>query len=89
MVKDELSLREKEVLQEHFGNADFFNAMDHWLSIERDAWDRRMKNAAVAGAEAKEPIQRLLVINEAAAKASVWETFFLSLSNRAGVKLTA
>jgi len=86
MAKDELTLKEKEILQHHFGDADFFSALDHMLSIEKETWEQRMKNAAKSGAEASEPIQRLLVINEAAAKASIYDLFFVTLGNRTGVK---
>ncbi len=45
-----------------------------------------MMNAAKAGAESSEPIQRLLIINEAAAKATVFELFFVVLNQRTGAK---
>jgi len=86
VAKEELTLKEKEILQHHFGDQEFFAAMDHMLSIERDSWRQKMMNAAKAGAEANEPIQRLLVINEAAAKSSVYELFFVVMNQRTGVK---
>ena len=85
-MKDELTLKEKEVLQSRIADTEFFNALDHFLSIERDSWRQKMMNAAKAGAEASEPVQRLLVINEAAAKSSVYEMFFVVLNQRTGAK---
>src|SRR2546429_8785044 len=86
MAKDELSLKEKEVIQSRLADSEFFDALDHLLSIEGDSWRQKMMNAAKAGAESSEPIQRLLIINEAAAKATVFELFFVVLNQRTGAK---
>jgi len=50
-MKDELTLKEKEVLQSRIADTEFFNALDHFLSIERDSWRQKMMNAAKAGAD--------------------------------------
>lgn len=82
MPKDELSLKEREVIQHHFGDPEFFAAFDHFLAIERSTWQKRMTNAARAGAENVDPVARLMVINESAAKAGIYESFFIAINNR-------
>lgn len=84
--KDEkLSEYEKVVLQTFFGDVRFNSAFDHFLYIERKNWERRALSIALAGTDATDPVGRLMQINEAAAKATVYERFFATLNARSQV----